>query len=234
MSDPVICLNRVTKTYQAGEIAVQALRGVTLQVEAGEFLAIVGPSGSGKTTLLDILGCLSRPTTGDYLLNGIAVGSASGGVSDQELARIRNARIGFVFQTFHLLPRYTALENVELPLFYSGLSLSRCERKKGALEALRAVGLEKRIHHWPGQLSGGEQQRVAIARAMVNKPSLLLADEPTGNLDSQAGRDVIELLAHLAQGGTTVLLVTHNTEMAASAARIITLRDGVMVNGDHS
>ena len=184
----LIDLENVTKVYRAGEIEVMALRGITIRIQAGEWVAIVGQSGSGKTTLLDILGGLSRPTSGVYRFNGEEIG----GLSEDSLAGLRNRRIGFVFQTFHLLPRQTALQNVELPLFYAGLD--RTERLRRAREALDAVGLSDRLSHTPAQLSGGQQQRVAVARALVTHPEVILADEPTGNLDSQSGKEILDLL----------------------------------------
>lgn len=220
----LIELEKVTKVYRSGEVKVEALRGISLSIEAGEFMAVVGASGSGKTTLLDIWGCLSRPTSGSYRFAGQEVS----GLDDEELARIRNHSIGFVFQIFHLLPRQTALANVELPLFYAGMRPS--ERRQQALAALSAVGLPDRIRHTPAQLSGGQQQRVAMARALVNRPDLILADEPTGNLDSQSGKEVLDLLTSLHRQGHTIVLVTHDRELALRAHRIITLRDGRVVS----
>lgn len=220
----LIELEKVTKAYHSGEVKVEALRGISLSIEAGEFMAVVGASGSGKTTLLDIWGCLSRPTSGSYRFAGREVS----GLDDEELARIRNHSIGFVFQIFHLLPRQTALANVELPLFYAGMRPS--ERRQHALAALSAVGLSDRIRHTPAQLSGGQQQRVAMARALVNRPDLILADEPTGNLDSQSGKEVLDLLTALHRQGHTIVLVTHDRELALRAHRIITLRDGRVVS----
>lgn len=200
-----------------------ALKGISLEINGGEFIAIVGPSGSGKTTLLDILGCLSKPTSGHYDLDDTEVSQ----LTESALAQFRNKKIGFVFQTFHLLPRSTALENVELPLFYSGVK--RAERQKLALEALAAVGLSDRVLHRPNQLSGGQQQRVAIARALVNRPSIILADEPTGNLDTVSGQEIMGLLKELHQKGSTIILVTHNRELAAQTYRTISIRDGRVV-----
>ena len=217
---PLIQLDGVGKTYQMGEVAVEALREVSFSIARGECLSIVGPSGSGKTTLLDILGCLSRPTRGIYRFDGIPIQD----LSDGELARIRNRRIGFIFQTFHLLKRNTALANVALPLFYAGVP--HAERMARAREALAAVGLAERMEHRPNQLSGGQQQRVAIARALVNRPDLILADEPTGNLDSKAGGEIMETLLSLHQRGHTLVLVTHDRELAGMTARTITLKDG--------
>ncbi len=213
----------VSKVYQMGEVAVSALDRVSLSIERGEFVAIVGPSGSGKTSMLDILGCLSRPTSGDYFFNGEAVQR----LHDGDLARVRNEKIGFIFQTFHLLGRQTALENVALPLFYRGLSKeARFDR---AREALGKVGLSDRIGHRPNQLSGGQQQRVAVARALVNDPDIILADEPTGNLDSKSGSEIIDLLIQLNRAGHTIVLVTHDLVTASLAHRTISLKDGQIV-----
>ena len=200
-----------------------ALKGISLEINGGEFIAIVGPSGSGKTTLLDILGCLSKPTSGHYDLDDTEVSQ----LTESALAQFRNKKIGFVFQIFHLLPRSTALENVELPLFYSGMK--RAERQKLALEALAAVGLSDRVLHRPNQLSGGQQQRVAIARALVNRPSIILADEPTGNLDTVSGQEIMGFLKELHQKGSTIILVTHDRELAAQTHRTISIRDGRVV-----
>ncbi len=219
----LITLDEVSKRYHSGPIEVLALREVTAKIEQSELVAIIGPSGSGKTTLLDILGCLSRPTSGRYLLDGNDVSA----LDEPALAAIRNRRIGFVFQTFHLLPRNTARQNVALPLFYAGVP--RAERERRADEALGRVGLADRLHHHPNQLSGGQQQRVAIARALVARPSLILADEPTGNLDTASGREILQLLASLHRQGTTVIIVTHNQEIADHAPRVISLLDGRMV-----
>jgi len=219
----LIELEAVVKRYRTGPIEVSALRGLTLSIDRGELVAIIGPSGSGKTTLLDILGCLSSPTAGLYRLDGTDVSA----LGEEALAAIHNRTIGFVFQTFQLLPRHTALQNVALPLLYAGVG--REERERRAAEALTGVGLSDRMTHRPNQLSGGQQQRVAIARALVTRPSLILADEPTGNLDSTSGREIMQLLASLHQRGTTVILVTHNQEIADQAPRVIALRDGVIV-----
>lgn len=216
----LIQLQNVSKIYRAGSVEVQALREVNLSVRRGEFVAIVGQSGSGKTTLLDILGCLSRPTKGEYWLEGRPVGS----LNDGDLALVRNRHMGFVFQTFNLLPRKTALQNVELPLQYAAVRVK--ERRQRALEVLRLVGLEDRMAHWPNQLSGGQQQRVAIARALVNRPTLLLADEPTGSLDSRSGAEILRILQDLHRKGQTILLVTHERMLAEAAERVIALRDG--------
>lgn len=220
----LIQLEKVAKVFRLGEIEIPALRSVTFNIEPGEFLAIIGPSGSGKTTLLDILGCLARPTSGVYLFEG----RDTGAMTDEELALLRNQKIGFVFQTFHLLPRSTALENVALPLFYAGVK--KKEREERALKMLAAVGLGDRVLHRPNQLSGGQQQRVAIARALVNQPAMILADEPTGNLDTKSGREIIELLKDLNRQGHTIVLVTHDRELAEYTHRIISLRDGLVVS----
>lgn len=220
----LIQFKEVSKIYQMGEVAVHALDRISFTIRPGEFVAIVGPSGSGKTTLLDILGCLSRPTAGDYLLKGAPVQQ----LSDSELARVRNEKIGFIFQTFHLLGRQTALANVALPLFYAGSPKEK--RNDRAKEALARVGLSDRAHHRPNQLSGGQQQRVAIARALVNNPDIILADEPTGNLDSKSGREIFDLLAELQQQGHTLILVTHDRELADRTERTLTIRDGQIVS----
>lgn len=206
-----------------GTEVVRALDGVDLDVEAGEYLAVMGPSGSGKSTLMNILGCLDTPSAGEYILNGQRVS----GLDDTELARLRNAEIGFVFQTFNLLPRTSALANVELPLIYGGVS--RRERKRKALGTLERVGLGGRIHHTPNELSGGQRQRVAIARALVNDPSLLLADEPTGNLDSRTSEEIMVLFGELNAAGNTIVVVTHEEEIAAHARRVVRLLDGRVV-----
>jgi putative ABC transport system ATP-binding protein len=217
---PLIQLEDVTKTYVMGDVEVQALRGVSLSIGRGEFTAIMGASGSGKSTLMNLLGCLDRPTRGRYLLDGRDVSA----VPSEDLAEIRNRTIGFVFQSFNLLSRTTALENVELPLLYAGLG--NAERHARAAEALARVGLGDRVHHHPSQLSGGQQQRVAIARALVNQPRVLLADEPTGNLDSRTSEEVMALLQDLGRAGITVVLVTHETDIAEHASRVIVMRDG--------
>ncbi|MFL5733396.1 MAG: ABC transporter ATP-binding protein [Chloroflexia bacterium] len=223
-------ISNLTKTYKMGDdIEVQALRGVSFSVEAGELVSIMGPSGSGKSTMMNMLGCLDRPTSGSYVLDAQEVGS----LSDSELAIVRNARIGFVFQMFNLLPRADALENVELPLLYSrngGGSVSSSERRKRAVEALQAVGLGDRIHHRPNQLSGGQQQRVAIARALVNHPSIILADEPTGNLDSASSVEIMAIFQQLnREQGITVIFVTHEPDIAAYTRRVLRMRDGLLV-----
>jgi putative ABC transport system ATP-binding protein len=217
---PLIRLEDAVKTYRMGDFEVQALRGVTLAVERGEFTAVMGASGSGKSTLMNILGCLDRPTSGRYLLEGQEVSR----LSVERLAEIRNRTIGFVFQSFNLLPRTTALENVELPLLYSGIAA--LERRARAERSLAQVGLAARAGHLPSQMSGGQQQRVAIARALVAEPRLILADEPTGNLDSRTGLEVMALLQGLGRAGMTVVLVTHEPDIAQYASRVVTMRDG--------
>jgi putative ABC transport system ATP-binding protein len=218
----MIEIDNVTKVYQMGEVEVHALRGVSLQLEKGEFVSIMGPSGSGKSTLMNVLGCLDSPTGGVYHLHGQDVSL----LTDRQLARIRNKEIGFVFQMFNLLPRTTALRQVELPLAYAGVG-SR-ERRKRAREALEAVGLGDRVDHRPDEMSGGEQQRVAIARALVTGPSIIMADEPTGNLDTKSGNEVLRIFQQLNEQGITVIFVTHDAETAAYSKRAIHLRDGLI------
>jgi len=220
--DDVIQVKNLTKIYQMGEILVHALQGVSFNVRRGEVMAIMGPSGSGKSTLMNMIGCLDNPTSGEYFLEGELVST----LNDDQLALVRNRKIGFVFQTFNLLPRATALANVELPLRYAG---KNGNKKKLAQDALEAVGLGDRIDHRPNELSGGQQQRVAIARALVNEPAIILADEPTGNLDSKSGDEIMNLLLKLNQKiGATIMIVTHDPEVAAVAGRIIYLRDGLI------
>ena len=217
---PLIETRDLWKTYQMGDELIHALRGVSVSIERGEYVAIMGPSGSGKSTLMNLIGCLDTPSKGTYLLNG----KEASQMNDNELARIRNEEIGFVFQTFNLLPRATALHNVELPLVYAGVQKKeRLERAKAALEK---VELTSRMHHRPNELSGGQRQRVAIARALVNNPSILLADEPTGNLDSKTGVEIMALFDRLHGAGNTIVLVTHESEIAAHAHRVISIRDG--------
>jgi putative ABC transport system ATP-binding protein len=224
-SDNVIELVRVTKAYRMGSVEVQALCGVTFNIRRGEILSIMGPSGSGKSTLMNIIGCLDHPTSGEYYLDGEAVA----GLRDDQLAEIRNRKVGFIFQSFNLLPRSTALANVELPLRYSGVGRGRVARARMALES---VGLSDRLNHRPNELSGGQQQRVAIARALVNEPAIIMADEPTGNLDSKSGKEIMELILRLNRvNGTTVIIVTHDPAIAAQTQRIIRLMDGLLVEG---
>jgi putative ABC transport system ATP-binding protein len=223
----VISVQNLVKTYVVGEVEVRALRGVSLNVEGGEFLAVTGPSGSGKSTLMHIIGCLDRPTSGQYVLDGQDVSR----MSRDQLAEVRNKKIGFVFQGFNLLARTTALDNVELPLLYSGARLRAVQRHKLALDALKAVGLLDRADHHPNQLSGGQQQRVAIARALISSPSILLADEPTGNLDTRTSVEVMSIFQRLNQErGITVLLITHERDIAEYASRIVMCRDGLIVS----
>lgn len=228
---PVIAVRDLAKTYSTGAVEVRAVRGVNLDIEAGEFVAVVGPSGSGKSTFMHILGCLDRPTRGSYELEGRDVSR----LTRDQLADIRNTKIGFVFQGFNLLARTSALENVELPLLYRGPSVRGAERRRRALAMLDAVGLADRVDHMPNQLSGGQQQRVAIARALVNDPAILLADEPTGNLDSTTSREVLDLFRQLnAERGITVILITHDHEIAAHGNRIVQFHDGLVVRDETS
>jgi len=222
MSDHVIRTERLTKEYELGAETVRALRGVDLLVERNEYVAIMGPSGSGKSTLMNLIGCLDTPTAGEYWLNGTAVAK----LDDNELARVRNREIGFVFQTFNLLPRSSALHNVELPLVYAGVPAK--ERRARAANMLERVGLGDRMDHQPSQLSGGQRQRVAIARALINNPAILLADEPTGNLDSRTSEEIMQLFDALHREGQTLIVVTHEHDIAEHAHRSITLRDGVI------
>jgi putative ABC transport system ATP-binding protein len=222
----VIQVKNLVKTYVVGEVEVRALRGVNLEVERGEFLAVTGPSGSGKSTFMHIAGCLDRPTSGQYLLDGDDVSR----MSKDQLAAVRNRKIGFVFQGFNLLSRTSALDNVELPLLYAGSGLKTAQRHKLAMEVLTAVGLHNRADHHPNQLSGGQQQRVAIARALINSPSILLADEPTGNLDTRTSIEVMDIFQRLnRERGITVLLITHEMDIAEYGTRIVTFRDGQVV-----
>jgi putative ABC transport system ATP-binding protein len=222
----LIRLQNISRRYQMGTEVVHALRDVSLQINHGEYVAIMGPSGSGKSTLMNLIGCLDTPTEGQYELNGTDVSQ----MDDNQLADIRNKEIGFVFQTFNLLARSNALHNVELPLIYSGMTAEK--RRQVALEALASVGLADRVHHKPNELSGGQRQRVAIARALVNRPSLLLADEPTGNLDSKTGVEIMALFKELSDKGNTMIVVTHEEEVAQHARRIIRIRDGLIASDE--
>lgn len=221
----MIILKEITRSYTLPKITVVVLNGIDLEIERGEFIVIMGPSGSGKSTLLNIIGCLDRPTSGDYLLEGVRISEKS----DNELAEIRNRHIGFVFQNFNLLPRFSAWKNVELPLLYGGVD--SVERKGRAHGILQKLGLLERADHKPNELSGGEQQRVAIARALINNPGILLADEPTGNLDSRSGRDILDIFESLNKEGVTVILVTHESVIAERAQRVITMKDGICYRG---
>ncbi len=220
----IISMQDVWKVYDTGKVKVEALKGIDLEVERGEFVAVVGPSGSGKSTLLNLLGCLDTPSRGDYLLGGEAVA----GLDRDRLAGVRNRRVGFVFQNFNLLPQLTALENVEMPMMFGGVG--RRERRRRALEGLEKVGLGDRVEHRPTELSGGQMQRVAIARALAMEPDILLADEPTGNLDTSSGTDVLSLLEELWKLGSTLMVVTHDKNMANRASRVVEIRDGLVVS----
>jgi putative ABC transport system ATP-binding protein len=224
MTEPVIRTKGLTRSFSMGQTIVRALRGIDLTIERGEYVAIMGPSGSGKSTLMNLIGCLDTPTEGDYELNGTSVAK----LPEHELARIRNKDIGFVFQSFNLLARATALRNVELPLIYGGIKPR--DRKERAAGALREVDLEDRMDHRPNQLSGGQMQRVSIARALVTRPALLLADEPTGNLDSTTSKEIMALFQRLSEAGNTIIVVTHEREIADHAQRIVTIRDGLVAS----
>ena len=222
MTEPVIVAKGLTKVYKMGDVEVHALRGLSLTINRGEVVSIVGPSGSGKSTLMNILGCLDLPTEGEYILDGERVSE----LKDDQLADIRNRKVGFIFQSFNLLSRQTALSNVELPLRYAGVTSGRKDR---ARQSLTAVGLEDRMTHRPYELSGGQQQRVAIARALVNNPAIIMADEPTGNLDSKVGQEIMDLLLNLnKERGTTLIIVTHDPKVAAQTQRVIRIRDGIV------
>jgi len=223
MGENLIEISNMTKVYGMGDVAVHALRGVDFQVGPGEFVAIMGPSGSGKSTLMNILGCLDRPTGGSYVLDGEDVS----GLSKDKLAGVRNRKIGFVFQSYNLLPRLTAAKNVMMPLLYNGHgNTPDADLQKQAIQALESVGLGDRVHHRPNELSGGQQQRVAIARALVNEPSIILADEPTGNLDTRSSEEIMDLLHELHDDGATIVMVTHEPDIAEHAERVVSLRDG--------
>ncbi len=223
----MIDLKNITKTYDMGSVQVQVLRGISLHVDEGEFISIIGPSGSGKSTLMNMIGCLDVPTTGEYYLDGKEIST----YNEKQLSKIRNQKIGFIFQKFNLLPKLSAFENVELPLIYR--NMNNKERKKRSIEALEKVGLSDRMNHKPTELSGGQQQRVAIARALAGDPPVLLADEPTGNLDSKSGSDVMNIIRQLSNEGKTIVLITHDNEIARAAQRTITIKDGLLLNGNN-
>ncbi len=225
-SSPLVRLHELTKTYHSGEVAVQAVRGVTLDIRRGDFVAVMGASGSGKSTLMNTLGCLDQPTSGSYVLDGVSVA----GLSRKQLATLRNRKLGFVFQGFNLLARTSALENVELPMLYSVPLISHRMRRQRAKLALEKVGLGQRLGHFPSQLSGGQQQRVAIARALVNEPELLLADEPTGNLDTRTSVEIMGVFEALNDAGITIVMVTHEIDIAAYCRRIVVMRDGLVIS----
>ncbi len=222
----MITLEGITKVYRTGEVEVAALKGISLHIPEGEFVAIMGPSGSGKSTLMNLIGCLDQPSSGRYILDGYDVSA----LTDDQLAWIRNRKIGFVFQSYNLIPRASAVHNVEMPLIYAGDNLQRRDR---AMAALESVGLLERAGHLPNELSGGQQQRVAVARALVTDPAILLADEPTGNLDSESSLEIMKLLRDLNQQGRTIVLITHEPDIAAFAQRVVRVRDGVIVSDEH-
>lgn len=222
----MIRIEGLKKTYRTGQLEVMALRGIDLSVGLGEFVAIMGASGSGKSTMMNILGCLDSLTAGQYFLDGQDVSTLTG----KRLAQIRNKKIGFIFQSFNLLPKLTALQNVELPMVYAGVGAKK--RRQASLDALAKVGLEERVQHKPNELSGGQKQRVAIARALVNHPAILLADEPTGNLDSRSGEEIMQIFQNLNQDGATIVVVTHEPDIAAHTSRIVTFRDGLIINDE--
>lgn len=219
----IISMENLRKVYKTGQIEVEALKNINIEIEKNEFVAIMGPSGSGKSTLMNIIGCLDKSTQGEYLLDGIRIST----LNELELARIRNRKIGFVFQSFNLLPRISALQNVELPMIYAGIGMK--ERRNRAVEALERVGLGNRMHHKPNEMSGGQKQRVAIARALVNKPAIILADEPTGNLDSFSGEEIMAVFQDLNKEGVTIVLVTHEPDIAEHTKRILRFRDGTLI-----